>query len=578
MEIVFTVLILLLCVALSTTFAKISPIRLPLPLVQIGIGAVLTLPVFNINIGFDPEIFMLLFIPPLLFSDGWRIPKKDFFAQQPVILAMALGLVVVSVLVLGYFIHFLIEDIPYPAAFALAAVLAPTDAVAVSGIFGQRYVPKNIMNLLQGEALINDASGLVALAFAKKATIAFMLLSSGLPELMNLEAANFSLWDIPWDFLKTAVGGIIVGLLVNFVYAFSLKKLAKMGGDDATTQIILLLLLPFTAYLFAEHFHTSGILAAVTAGIAQSHNDVSLDRQLSARLQSKSIWHSLEEMFNGMIFILLGLQFSHIITHVPTMKQAGIIKFQDNGELAFTYVLLIGIVLLLIRFFWVWLLERIIVFRARRKGNEPLFQGVRSVAIVTFAGVRGAISLAAVLSIPIFIDKTNILFPQRDVLIFLAAGLILFTLICAVVALPLLMKGLERPPEESPEEMEKRTKILQQCTFSALDAIESAYQEMTEDPDNYNEQDILDLAYANAKHYYEERLSTLGSDRDARRVKRESTITENTLFLKGLDAERNTLQRYRRNRLVDEEMFTDKMHKLDLLEASIRTYQERQRI
>ena len=576
MEIVSSILILLLCVALSSAAAKIAPFRLPLPLVQIGIGILLSLPLFGadsnaaiIKLDFDPEVFMLLFIPPLLFADGWHIPKKAFFQQQPLILAMALGLVVVNVLILGAVIHLLIKDIPYGAGFALAAVLAPTDAVAVSGIFGERYVPKNLMNLLQGEALINDASGLIALNFAYKATIAAVLIAAGV---QNHALSTFSLWAIPQNFLISAIGGIIIGLLVNLIYNLILQKLTQMGGEDITTQTLLLLILPFAAFILARYLGVSGVLAVVAAGIAQSYNDTSINRQLTSRLHSRSIWHTLEQSFNGIVFILLGLQFAHIIDHTSAVQAAGRFSI-DSTSAAFTYVVLIGTAMLAIRFGWVLLLEKITVYQAKRKNKKPYFQGIRSIAIITFAGVRGTISLAAALSIPIIITGTNLTFPQHNVIVFLAASIILFTIICAVIGLPLLMIGLKQNEEETLQELEEQTEILRQCILNALEAIETTYQQLINSPDYQDDQEILDLAYANTRRYYENRLIIIETDHDLYQHKQQSLLTENILFLKGLHAERHTLQQLKHSRMIDEEMFTEKMHKLDLLEASVQSLQ-----
>jgi NhaP-type Na+/H+ or K+/H+ antiporter len=170
MEIVFTVLILMLAVALSgfatSLLPNALPFTLPLPLIQIAIGACLAWPGFRLHVTFDPELFMMLFIPPLLFADGWRIPKREFFMQRRAILLLALGLVFMTVGALGWFLHVMIPAMPLPVAFALAAVLSPTDAVALSGIAGKGRIPANLMHILEGEALMNDASGLVALKFA----------------------------------------------------------------------------------------------------------------------------------------------------------------------------------------------------------------------------------------------------------------------------------------------------------------------------------------------------------------------------------------------------------------------------
>jgi len=166
MQIVFTVLMLLLAVAMSGVVSRLSPIRLPLPLFQIAIGALLAAPAFGLKVRFDPELFLLLFIPPLLFADGWRIPKRQLYQLRDPILALALGLVIFTVVGVGYFIHWLIPAISLPVAFALGAVLSPTDAVAVSAIVGQNRLPTKLQHVLEGESLMNDASGLVAFKFA----------------------------------------------------------------------------------------------------------------------------------------------------------------------------------------------------------------------------------------------------------------------------------------------------------------------------------------------------------------------------------------------------------------------------
>jgi CPA1 family monovalent cation:H+ antiporter len=204
MDIVFTVLILLLAVSASGVVTRILPIALPLPLVQIAIGALLAWPRLGLHVTFDPEIFMVLFIPPLLFADGWRIPKRELFMARRSILMLALGLVFMTVLAVGYFVHALVPSISLPVAFALAAVLSPTDAVALTGIVGKGRIPGRLMHILEGEALMNDASGLVALKFAIAAAL----------------TGVFSLRDASISFVIIAVGGLATGAAVSWLVSF----------------------------------------------------------------------------------------------------------------------------------------------------------------------------------------------------------------------------------------------------------------------------------------------------------------------------------------------------------------------
>ena len=170
MHTVETVLLVLMLGALTGITARYLS-AIPLPLIQIGLGTLLAWPQQGLHIAFDPELFLLLFIPPLLFADGWRIPKREFFSLYKPILKLAFGLVLFTVLGLGYLIHWLIPEMPLTVAFALAAVVSPTDAVAVSAITRNLGMPPKTMHVLEGESLLNDASGLVALKFAIAATL-----------------------------------------------------------------------------------------------------------------------------------------------------------------------------------------------------------------------------------------------------------------------------------------------------------------------------------------------------------------------------------------------------------------------
>jgi CPA1 family monovalent cation:H+ antiporter len=224
-------------------------------------------------------LFLFLFLPPLLFSDGWRMPKRDFWRFRGPILTMAVGLVIFTVVGAGYFILWLLPSVPLAVAFALAAVLSPTDAVAVSAI-AQDRLPAPIMRLLQGEALMNDATGLVTFKFALAASLTFVLV---------------------------ACGGLAVGVGLSWLVGRFRSWMIARGWDDPATHVVFMLLLPFAAYVVAERLEVSGILSAVAAGMMQSWVDL-LPRQTSTRLLNRSVWTLLEFAFNGLIFLLLGLQ------------------------------------------------------------------------------------------------------------------------------------------------------------------------------------------------------------------------------------------------------------------------------
>src|ERR1700692_5130939 len=205
-----------------------SPVPLPLPLVQIPLGAVIA-SVANLGVSLKPDIFFLLFLPPLLFLDGWRIPKEGLFRDKGTILALALGLVVFTVVGVGFFINWMIPEMPVAIAFALAAIVSPTDAIAVSAIAARVPVHKRLMHILEGESLLNDASGLVCMRFAVAARL----------------AGTFSLVDAFGTFLWDAIGGIALGVGVTWIVTVAKNWVSQHFGEETGSQILISLLTPF---------------------------------------------------------------------------------------------------------------------------------------------------------------------------------------------------------------------------------------------------------------------------------------------------------------------------------------------
>ncbi|MBK5557091.1 Na+/H+ antiporter, partial [Pseudomonas sp. TH05] len=376
MQTAYTVLILLMLVSVSRLVGRMIPV--PLPLVQIAAGALLAWPTLGLHVALDPELFLFLFLPPLLFSDGWRMPKREFWQLRGPILTLAVGLVLFTVVGAGYFIHWLLPTIPLPVAFALAAVLSPTDAVAVSAI-AQNRLPRPLMHMLQGEALMNDASGLVTFKFALAAAV----------------TGVFSLTNASLTFVLVALGGLAIGVALSWLVGRLRAWMIARGWDDPATHVVFMLLLPFAAYVLAERLGASGILSAVAAGMMQSWLDL-LPRQTSTRLLNRSVWSLLEFAFNGLIFLLLGLQLPDIIkavaSHETSLWPTLFYRCLD--------VLAIFLVLLVLRFVWVQSIWRLSGWlrRWRGKGELTLVPTARSCWLLTVGGVRGAVILAGVMS------------------------------------------------------------------------------------------------------------------------------------------------------------------------------------
>ena len=418
MDLFSTILILILLVSLSGIVVKLLPFQIPLPLMQIALGCILA--AFHFYVEFDPELFLVLFIPPLLFADGRKTVLKDFIHNVREIVGLALVLVVITVIALGYLLYWIlpVPGLSLAASLALAAVLSPTDAVALGGIVGQGRIEKSKMEIIEGEALMNDASGLVSLKFA-------ILIAIGQME--------FNLFEISASFFFVAIGGLAIGVLVTWIYTKLLRKVNLLTNNDPAIQIVLLFLLPFAVYLIAEHIGFSGILAAVSAGMTVKQSGIMRNAPLNIRLQSESTWSMLTFVFNGFVFILLGLQLPKIIsdTYAVTNLDGSTIEI---WQLCFI-VILVYMALMGTRFLWLYAMKRLPVLPViLKKPLEFKNYSIRDLWISTFAGVRGAITLAGVLSIPVEITG-------RYELIFIATGVILVSLVVAVFVLPILLGG-----------------------------------------------------------------------------------------------------------------------------------------
>ncbi len=542
MEIFFTILILTLMVSLSGVAARIIPFQIPLPLVQIAMGALLAWPTFGLHVDFDPELFLVLFIPPLLFADGWKTPTSEFLNHGREIIGLALVLVLITVVGIGYLIYWLVPGIPLLAAFALAAVLSPTDAVALSGIVGEGRIPKKIMAILQGEALMNDASGLVSLKFAVAVAMGTMV---------------FTVSGATIEFLKVAIGGLLAGIAICWLYGKSLRLLSRWSGDDPATQTVLLLLLPFASYLIAEHIGVSGILAAVAAGMTISRSGIIRQAPLAMRLRANSVWQMLEFVFNGMVFLMLGLQLPDILTNSMNLAEAD--PNVDFWMLALSVVLIYA-ALMIVRFSWLWAMQQISKRLLKKKPMEFTSYSTRELLIASFAGVRGAITLAGVLSIPLFLTNGDA-FPARYELVFLATGVILFSLLVGVILLPLLLRGIEGMDKTAHRhEMQMARAVMAGTAIESLHKMEERLAADTEeniDPELVKE--VSSRVTGNLRR-------RVDGKEDLERALYAENL-ERRFRLTALRAERGELYHLRATQKISNETMQKLLHDLDLLET-----------
>lgn len=538
MEETILVLIMLLAVVVSRFIGGIT--RLPVPLVQIALGAAIYYSRLA-SVALDPEVFFLLLLPPLLFLDGWRIPKDDLVREAPTILTLALGLVVFTVFGAGLLIHWLIPAMPLPVAFALAAVISPTDPIAVSAIAARTPIPTRILRILQGESLFNDASGLVCMRFAVAAAL----------------TGSFVLSSALVSFLWVALGGVAIGAGVTWLVTHAKPESTVLRGDDGGAQILITLLIPFGVYLLAERLHCSGILAVVAAGITMGFTPHAHWHPVT-RIRRTAVWETVQLAANGSIFVLLGEQIPSILSaSTQTVRLTG---HQDPWWLGL-YVVLIVLALAALRFLWVWVSLRVAFFGKRVAADMPSSSHWRVVMAMSLAGVRGAITLAGVLTLPLTMSD-GAPFPARDLAIFLAAGVIVLSLLLATITLPRALRGLELRPDPAQRGAEHRARVA--AAEAAIRAIESARSALADGPAGAG---LHADAAAQLVARYRQRISRHANGDGDSSQRGSADVIEREFRLIGLRAERDEILRIGSEHEISELTLRAIVHEIDLQEA-----------
>lgn len=407
-------LLLLAAVLLSSIIDQMVP-RVSLPLVQIATGVIIgMLASGSIDIELDPEIFLVLFIAPLLFDEAKNADKASLWRNRKPILSLAIGLVVATTLIIGFAVNFFIPSIPLAAAFALGAALGPTDAVAVSSLSKQISIPEREASLLKGELLLNDASGIVSFQFALAAAI----------------TGTFSLAHATVDFLMEFIGGLVAGVVLGLLAKLLVRKVREIGVENTTFHVLFEVFTPFLVYLLSQSIHVSGIIAVVVAGlfnvIAPRTDGPAIARM---NIVSSSVWHVIAFALNGIVFVLLG-------TQLPNAMRSTWDDVSIDNLLLIAYIVGITVVLLGIRFIWVLCMEKVHLRATKERFSK---RSLQEVLITTLSGAKGTITLSIMFTIPVYVSLAPpVRFPQRDLLIFLACGVIVCTLLIATFIVPLV--------------------------------------------------------------------------------------------------------------------------------------------
>lgn len=550
MSIFITIFVIILLIALASTVHRLITFKVPLPFIQIAMGAVVSWPHNGFHVTFDPELFMLLFIPPLLFEDGRKMPLRDFLHAGREIISLALVLVFVTVVGLGYVIYYFMPEMSLPVAFALAAVLSPTDAVALSSIVGKGRLSHRLMQVLEGEALMNDASALVSLKFAIAVALGLTALTT---------ANDYALLSL--DFLKMAVGGILVGIAFAWIYIRFILFLGKLQGDEVGSQMIMLMLLPFGAYAIAELLELSGILSAVTAGMTVGFSNFFQSTPVKMRLRANSVWGLLEYLLNGAVFLMLGLQIPSIFK--DTYSDA-IVDPSTTFTTLIGDIVLIYLALMLLRFIWLLALKFFSPYTFFKKPMAFASMTLKELVILTFSGVRGTVTLAAALSIPLLISTNpDIPFPARYQVIFLAAGIIILSLVTATAILPLLLR--KKKTEETIIETthEEEDELRREIAIAAIDAIKKTSEELLKDKELSEE----DLTFTS--QITNQVIGEIEQVNHMIQQTKESDSIEVHIRLAAVRAERRKLYEQNSKKRISPELYQKLLYELDLAETLI---------
>ncbi|MFT8705403.1 cation:proton antiporter [Bifidobacterium aquikefiricola] len=412
----FTLILCIIGAVLVSSFISRFIPRISTPLVQILLGALMTVLPIVPSTNLDPELFMVLFIAPLLYYEAHSINKQALLKNLRLSLSLAIGLASVTMLAVGYSLHGAWLSIPLAAAFALGAALGPTDAVAVSSIGRVANLSERQRSILNGESLFNDATGVIGFQFAIYAA------STG----------SFSAVGAVSQFLFSFIGGIAVGAVAGLLMNWVFETSRHLGWETTTTRILLEIFFPFLLYLIAEHvLHISGVLAVVTGGLLARFDTSGIGPNVSrTNIVSSSVWTVLSFSLNGAVFVLLGML-------LPNAMMSSWSDDNISHGLLIEIIVLVSLVVILMRFIWISAMLAFTKDMVTGERRPMSLERWRSAAIMTFGGPKGTITLSLALTIP-YTVRSGAWFPMRDELIFIAAGVIIVTLLLANFALQAL--------------------------------------------------------------------------------------------------------------------------------------------
>jgi Na+/H+ antiporter len=522
--------VLLLLLVLVAAFAAMARrLKVPYPIVLVLAGLAISFVPRMPRVPLDPNIVFVIFLPPLLYASAWTMSWREFRRNVVVIGLLAVGLVGFTVWGVAEFSDRFITALDWKAGFLLGAVISTTDAIAATSIAKTLGLPRRIVDILEGESLLNDATGLLALEIG----IAIMVrgemptVGSGVARLIYL-----------------VVGGLLIGLLIGVVVGWLERFI-----DDGPVELVVSLVVPYAAYLAGERAKASGVLAVVACGLYMSRKSTQFFSP-AVRLQVNGAWEALTFMLNGLVFVLIGLQLPYVLS--------GIHGRYGTGTLVF-YGAVFSAVLILLRMIWVFPAVKIASFVERRwmghTDEEELKP--REVFVVGWTGMRGVLALAAAISVPEVLWNGQP-FEARNLIVFLAFCVIFVTLVLQGLTLPVLIRGLGLAGVTGmePEEREARRLVLKAAIRYLEDGRKSGGA-------------ASEHLYDDLVHRYRHKLALVGggSEESVGEVDLEGYSRLRTIAEGALEAERHTLIELRDRGRIGDDVLRTMERELDLAES-----------
>jgi len=452
-----TLLVLVVLVAFLAVFAQKIKTPYPIVLVLGGLG----LSFFRVipHVSLNPTFVFLVILPPLVFASALNTPWREFRSNIASISLLGLGLVAFTVVGVAVIAHFFIPTLDWRSGAVLGAVVSTTDVIAVTSIASRVGLPRSLLDIIEGESLVNDATGLLALQFATA-----MVVSGRVPSFSNGVA------DLIWLICGGVAAGLVIAWLVSRFDRFLFRRYPAAGD----LQLLVSLATPYFAYLLGEGLRASGVLATVACGLYLGRS-ASENLSSRARLDTRTVWNTIDFVLNGFVFIVIGLQLPAILDGIRRTNGSGTLHWP---RMIIGAALISGIVIGL-RLLWMFPGAHIARFlRIHLQKQVVPRPNARDLIVMAWSGMRGVLTLAAALSLPVFTNRGE-LFPRREAIIFLAFSVIVVTLVGQGLTLPALIRrlGVSEPKEEQ-DEVRRARKAMLNFVLQTLHSIDTSQDEV----------------------------------------------------------------------------------------------------